>query len=142
MRWAFWRKPKEETRAAMSGFTAELMAARESYISGRRGIAELTGTVQSCVSLWENGLRVADVDGTDLLTGNALGMIGRALIATVCGKDPARLRALGGRFSAPVYPGETLRTALWRDGSAVWFETRAVDRDIVVLANGRAELKG
>ena len=36
-----------ETRAAMSGFTAEIMAARESYISGRRGIAELTATVQT-----------------------------------------------------------------------------------------------
>lgn len=75
----FRRKEPNETRSAMSGFTAELMAARESYISGRRGIAELTGTVQSCVSLWENGLRVADVDGTDFLTGRVLGMVGRAL---------------------------------------------------------------
>lgn len=75
----FRRKELNETRSAMSGFTAELMAARESYISGRRGIAELTGTVQSCVSLWENGLRVADVEGTDFLTGRVLGMIARAL---------------------------------------------------------------
>ena len=30
--------PKVETRAAASGFTAEIMAARESYISGRRGV--------------------------------------------------------------------------------------------------------
>lgn len=75
----FKRQDKEETRSAMSGFTAELMAARESYISGRRGIAELTGTVQSCVSLWENGLRLADVSGTDLLTRHCLGMVGRSL---------------------------------------------------------------
>lgn len=43
--------PKDETRASGSGFTAELIAARESYLSGARGIGELTGTVQSCVSL-------------------------------------------------------------------------------------------
>ena len=29
------------------------MAARESYISGRRSIGELTATAQSCISLWE-----------------------------------------------------------------------------------------
>ncbi|MEL6364333.1 MAG: phage portal protein [Pseudomonadota bacterium] len=78
MRWP-WSKPKTETRAAASGFTAEIMAARESYISGRRGIGELTGTVQTCVSLWENGLTVADVTGTDLLTPQALAIAARSL---------------------------------------------------------------
>ncbi|MCB1337299.1 MAG: phage portal protein [Maritimibacter sp.] len=63
----------------MSGFTAELMSARESYISGRRGIAELTGTAQMCVSLWENGFALADVDGTPLLTRRHMAMAGRAL---------------------------------------------------------------
>ncbi len=40
VRW--WPFRKSEKRSSMSGFTAELMAARESYISGRRGVAELT----------------------------------------------------------------------------------------------------
>ena len=75
----FKRKEEIETRAAMSGFTAELMSARESYLSGRRGIAELTGTVQSCISLWEGGLGLADVDGTDLLNRHSLGMTARSL---------------------------------------------------------------
>ncbi len=60
--WPF--KKKIETRSTGSGYTAEIMAARESYISGRQGIGELTATVQSCVSLWEGGLRLADVTGT------------------------------------------------------------------------------
>lgn len=68
-----------ETRSAMSGFTAELMSARESYISGRRGIAELTGTAQMCVSLWESGLALADVEGTPLLTRRHMAMAGRSL---------------------------------------------------------------
>jgi len=75
----FKRAPKVEKRSAMSGFTAELIAAREAYISGRRGIAELTATAQSCVSLWENGFALADVTGTDLLDRCKLALIGRSL---------------------------------------------------------------
>jgi hypothetical protein len=55
------------------------MAARESYISGRRGIGELTGTVQSCVSLWENAFAIAQVDGTDVLRPRELALLGRSL---------------------------------------------------------------
>lgn len=74
----FRRGPKPETRTA-SGFTAEIMAARESYISGRRGLGELTATVQSCISLWENGFALADVAGTDLLDRRTLALAARSL---------------------------------------------------------------
>lgn len=77
MRWPWQKTP--ETRSTGSGFAAEVMAARESYISGRRGQAELTATAQSCISLWENGLSLADVTGTDLLTPGALAMAARSL---------------------------------------------------------------
>jgi len=77
--WPFRRKPPEtETRAA-SGFTAELIQAREAYVSGRRGIAELTATAQSCVSMWEHGLSVADVEGAPTLDRLTLALIGRGL---------------------------------------------------------------
>jgi len=68
-----------EKRSSGSGFTAEIMAARESYISGRRGIAELTATAQSCISLWENGFSIADVSGTDLLDRRTMGLIARSI---------------------------------------------------------------
>jgi len=77
--WPFRRKIALETRSALSGFTAELMAAREAYISGRRGIAELTATVQGAVALWEGGLSLADVQGTDLLDRRSLAMAARSL---------------------------------------------------------------
>lgn len=67
-----------EQRAAGSGFTAELISARESYISGSRGIGELTATVQSCVSLWEQGLSLASVQGADM-DRRSLAMAGRSL---------------------------------------------------------------
>ena len=54
--------------------------------------------------------------------------------------DPARLRSFDLRFSAPVYPGETVRTEMWRTGDTVWFRARVPERDIVVLNNGRATI--
>lgn len=79
MIWPFNRKPKNETRSSGSGFTSEIVAAREAYISGSRGIGELTATVQGAVSLWEGGLCLADVTGTDLLTPRDLALSGRSL---------------------------------------------------------------
>ena len=77
--WPFKRKTAEETRSSGSGFTAEIMAAREAYVSGRRGIAELTATAQGAVTLWEGGLGLADVSGTDLLDRRSLALCARSL---------------------------------------------------------------
>lgn len=71
-----------EVRSSGSGYTAQIMAARDSYISGRRGVAELTATVQSCVSLWEGGFAMADVSGTDFLTRQTMAMIARGVALT------------------------------------------------------------
>ncbi|ARE38327.1 Tryptophan synthase beta chain [Rhodovulum sp. P5] len=76
--WPFNRK-KTETRAAASGFTAEIIAARETYVSGARGIAELTATAQTCIGLWEAGLALADVEGTELLDRRTLALAGRSV---------------------------------------------------------------
>jgi acyl dehydratase len=68
------------------------------------------------------------------------GVAGHALLKTVCGYDPRRLARMEARFSAPVFPGETIRTELWRKGKAVFFRARVVGRDAVVLNNGYAEI--
>jgi len=70
------------------------------------------------------------------------GVAGHALLRSVCGYDPARVKAMAGRFSAPVYPGETIRTEMWRDGGVVSFRARVVERDVVAINNGRAEVSG
>jgi len=69
------------------------------------------------------------------------GIAGHALLKTFCGYDPARLTAIAGRFSAPVFPGETIRTEFWRDGGVVSFRARVVERDVIAINNGRAEVK-
>lgn len=78
--WPFRKKePVTETRASGTGYTAQIMQARAAFIAGTDGLAELTGTVQGCVNLWEGGLSLADVTGTDLLTPFDLALMGRAL---------------------------------------------------------------
>jgi len=71
----------------------------------------------------------------------SFGVAGHALLKSVCGYDPARLIAMAGRFSAPVFPGETIRTEIWRDADIVSFRARVVERDVVAINNGRAEVR-
>ena len=68
------------------------------------------------------------------------GVAGHAILKSVCGYDTARLTGMAGRFSAPVYPGETIRTEMWRDGTVVSYRARVVERDIVAINNGRADV--
>ncbi len=68
----------------------------------------------------------------------SFGVAGHALLKTLCGDDPARLAAIGGRFSAPVYPGETIRTEMWLSGTDVAFRCRVPARDVTVIGNGSA----
>jgi acyl dehydratase len=68
------------------------------------------------------------------------GVAGQALLKTLCGYDPAKLIAMEGRFSAPVFPGETIRTEIWRDGNVVSYRARVAGRDVVAIINGRAEI--
>ena len=72
----------------------------------------------------------------------SFGVAGHAVLRTYCGYDPARLKSFQARFSAPVFPGETIQTEMWRDGDAIAFRARIAERDIVVLNNGRAEIVG
>jgi len=69
------------------------------------------------------------------------GIAGHAVLKTFCGYDPSKLAAFACRFSAPVFPGETLRTEMWRDGAVVSFRAKVVERDVVAVTNGRAEVK-
>lgn len=70
------------------------------------------------------------------------GVVGHAVLRGACGYDPARLRAFTGRFSAPVFPDETIRTEMWVDGPVVSFRASVPARGVVAMINGRAELAG
>jgi len=69
------------------------------------------------------------------------GIACRAILKMACGYDHSRIRALDVRFSKPVYPGETIETDLWIDGSTVSFRCRVPQRDgAVVIDHGRCLL--
>ncbi|MEM1164375.1 MAG: MaoC family dehydratase, partial [Pseudomonadota bacterium] len=68
----------------------------------------------------------------------SFGIAGVSVLKTFCDSNPARLKSFGLRFSSPVYPGETIRTEMWKDGETVSF--RATIRDRVVLNNGYARV--
>jgi acyl dehydratase len=70
----------------------------------------------------------------------SFGLSGHALLRTLCGWDASKLKEIGARFSAPVYPGETLRVEIWQRGTAVQFRTRVVERDVMVLSHGSARI--
>lgn len=60
-----------------SNFTDMALALRYETISGRRGMGELTGTVQGCVNLWAGGLSLAE--GHPLLTPDVMTLAARSL---------------------------------------------------------------
>jgi len=72
-------RASNETRASGTGFTTQVMSARNAYIQGGNGIAELTATVQACITLWENGLMLADVQGASQLDRHTMAMAARSL---------------------------------------------------------------
>ncbi|MDF1856827.1 MaoC/PaaZ C-terminal domain-containing protein [Pseudooceanicola sp.] len=69
-----------------------------------------------------------------------LGIASWSITAAFADGDASALKHLQLRFSSPVYPGETIRTEMWRDGDEVSFRARVLERDIVVLNNGLARL--
>jgi acyl dehydratase len=63
------------------------------------------------------------------------GYTGRALLHAVCGSDPARFRAMEGRFTRPVLPGDELTVSIWVDSETAYFRTTS--NGATVLDRGR-----
>jgi acyl dehydratase len=59
------------------------------------------------------------------------GFTGRALLHSLCDGDPSRFKAMGGRFSKPVMPGDSLTVSIWVDGQQAIFQTRNQNGDVV-----------
>ncbi|MDE0945038.1 MAG: MaoC/PaaZ C-terminal domain-containing protein [Alphaproteobacteria bacterium] len=68
------------------------------------------------------------------------GVAGHAILKSCCDYDPSRFKSMNLRFSSPVYPGETIRTEMWKDGNVISFRASVLERDVMVLNNGRAEV--
>ena len=65
----------------------------------------------------------------------------RAVLQSVAAYDHERIAGFDVRFSAPVYPGESIATDMWVDGKVLSFRCRVAERaDAVVIGNGRCML--
>lgn len=69
-----------------------------------------------------------------------MGMAMHAALKALLAWDARTVRGMRVRFSAPVLPGDTLRTELWRDDAVVSLRTTALERGTLVLSAGRIDL--
>jgi acyl dehydratase len=65
------------------------------------------------------------------------GFSGRGLLHALCGGDPALFRSMTGRFSSPVFPGETLTVRIRVEGEGQALFQTTGDDGRVVLDAGR-----
>ena len=63
------------------------------------------------------------------------GIACRAILQTVAAYDHTRITGFDVRFSAPVYPGESIATDIWVDGRTVSFRCRIPERNDTVVIN-------
>lgn len=61
----------------------------------------------------------------------------RAVLKAAADYDHTKIKAFDVRFSAPVFPGETIITDMWKDGDVLSFQCRLKERDATVIKNGR-----
>ncbi|OYU86091.1 MAG: 3-alpha,7-alpha,12-alpha-trihydroxy-5-beta-cholest-24-enoyl-CoA hydratase [Bradyrhizobiaceae bacterium PARB1] len=68
------------------------------------------------------------------------GLTCRAVLQTYADYDPSAFRRHRVRFSAPVFPGETVSIDLWKDGNSISFEAHVRERNATVVKNGQTLL--
>jgi acyl dehydratase len=69
------------------------------------------------------------------------GVTCRAILQAITGYDPDPILSHQVRFSAPVFPGDTLRIDLWRENHEIPFEAHVRERNAVVIRNGLTVLR-
>ena len=63
------------------------------------------------------------------------------MLEGVTGFDPDQILSHQVRFSAPVFPGETITVDLWIDGETISFEAHVKARNVTVIKNGKTVLR-
>jgi acyl dehydratase len=70
----------------------------------------------------------------------SFGFAGRAILHSVCGSDPVRLKSFSVRFMNVVYPGSTLITEGWKMDAGLYIIQTMTRDGSVVLGNAVAEV--
>jgi acyl dehydratase len=70
------------------------------------------------------------------------GIAARAVLRLLCDDRADSLRGIGGRFTAPVFPGDTLVTEVWRTGSGEgMFRCRVKGTDVPAIDAGTVRFR-
>ena len=85
--------------------------------------------------------KAAGFDRPILHGAASFGIAARAILRAWADYRPERIKSIEARFSRPVFPGDTIRTEMWRDGERISFQCRVVSRNDIVLSNGLATLR-
>ena len=68
------------------------------------------------------------------------GIAGKHIFKTYCKNDPSLFKSIKVRFAKHVFPGETIETHMWKEGSKVIFIVKVVERDVIAVSNAAVEL--
>lgn len=70
------------------------------------------------------------------------GIATRLILRKYADSNPSFFRAVKGRFSKPVIPGETLQILTWNDGNRIPFEVKVKESGQTVISGGYVDLVG
>jgi len=68
------------------------------------------------------------------------GYAGRHALQAFANNDSRLFKSIKARFAESVFPGDTLRTEMWKEGGRIILRCRVVERDKVVISNAAVEL--
>ncbi len=69
------------------------------------------------------------------------GFAARHVIKAFCDGDPRRFKSIKVRFAESVFPGETIKTEMWKESDGkIIFRCKVAERDATVISNAAIEL--
>ncbi|KAJ1556843.1 hypothetical protein HK405_001627, partial [Cladochytrium tenue] len=72
----------------------------------------------------------------------SFGIAGKHILQKYGDLNPASFKSIKVRFAKHVFPGETVETHMWREGSKVIFQLKVVERNEIAISNAAVELQG